>query len=156
LAHQVPPSLDQLNTILDPQLLQRPAGPLHVEQFLDFTRSEFGSPVLVPLQPVDEVRERRPLVEQLERLLIRRGLPVHPWKQPLQREVTQFADSQPESLGALTDSGVPQTSLWATVQNLPDGVSVEFRDPSEVFLIPAPFLDQPRNLIRQFRSGTGH
>ena len=70
-------------------------------------------------------------------------------QQAVEREVAKFADGQARGICAVADGRVAKLPLRAAVQDLADRVSVEVRDAGEVFLIPALFLDEPRDLVRE-------
>ena len=63
LADKVTSSLDQVDTTLNPEFFQRSSWTLHVEQFLDFIRVEFGCPVFIPFEPTDEIGESGTFVQ---------------------------------------------------------------------------------------------
>src|SRR5262249_9977014 len=63
-------------------------------------------------------------------------LPIHPNQKLLQRLITKLADRQAQGFGAGADGGISQAPFTVLREDFPDGLPVELRAASEVFLIP--------------------
>src|SRR5262245_1195674 len=96
LANDRAASFDDVRVVLDANLVENASRKLAVEEFLDFVRLELSGAILVPFEPADEPGQRGPLVEQFQRLFVRRRLAVHSCDKPFQRLVAKFTDSKPQ------------------------------------------------------------
>jgi hypothetical protein len=124
LTDQSPPPFDQLHAVFDTKLFKGTARQLHIEQLLDLVRAELGGSIAIALNPANKVGQGGPLVKKLQSFFISRWLAVHARQEPIEREITELTDREPECFGTLAHGRIPQPTLRAIVEDLSNGMSI--------------------------------